>query len=193
MITNQVNIIMENKILKQTILIIGGCRSGKSRFALEHVNTNYAENKIFIATSQPFDEEMRQRIINHQKERGPEWTTVEAPYDLAEAVIEYGSKADVILADCLTLWTSNLILKNKTQNQMADYAEKLVKALNQTACSVIMVTNEVGTGIVPENKLARAFRDAAGMINQKIAGCVDRVILMVAGISVDVKQNLIKS
>lgn len=175
--------------MKEVLFVIGGCRSGKSRFALDHVNANYDENKLFIATSQPFDAEMRERIANHQKERGPEWKTVEAPFEVPEAIIEHGKNSSVILLDCLTLWTSNLILQNKNYQEMTKHADSLIEALNKASCSIVMVSNEVGTGIVPENKLARAFRDAAGMINQKAAGCANRVVWTVAGIPVTIKGN----
>ena len=167
--------------------IIGGCRSGKSRYALESANRYTPANKTFVATCMPLDDEMRERIARHREERGSEWITVEAPIELPEAILENSPSNDVILIDCLTLWINNLLMASETMETVFEHADRLLKSLEQATCSVILVSNEVGTGIVPENRLARLFRDAAGFTNQRVAAHADRVFWMVAGIPVQVK------
>ena len=175
--------------MKEAILVIGGCRSGKSRYALELAKQISRDRRIFIATCVPKDKEMEMRVARHKEERGKGWSTVEIPIRLPEAIIEYSSKSDLILVDCLTLWISNLILNNNDVD-ISKTALRLTRSLKDAQCPVIMVSNEVGTGIVPENRLARLFRDAAGIVNQNIATCSDRVIWMVAGIPVPIKESL---
>jgi len=172
--------------VKETLFVTGGCRSGKSGFALRFADHRF-KKKAFIATCRAQDKEMEQRIKEHQKVRGLEWQTVEVSTDLPDAVASNGDKGDVILIDCLTLWVSNLLAENKSQEEVLAQADALVQAINRAPCSVILVSNEVGTGIVPENELARRFRDIAGMVNQKVAACVNTVVWMVAGIAVVIK------
>lgn len=173
--------------MKETVLIIGGCRSGKSRHALEMADQAAGQEKIFIATLVPQDREMEERVHRHQKERDQSWQTHEAPLSLPEAVIEYQSENSVIVVDCLTLWLSNLIMENDDPEILNRQINKLTQAIETTAGSVYLVANEVGTGIVPENRLARLFRDAAGLCNQQVAACADKVIWMKAGIPVTIK------
>ena len=173
------------------MFVTGGCRSGKSKFALGYADGRFTQ-KLFMATCCAKDEEMRQRIKEHQKFRGSEWQTVEVPTALPEAVVSHGSKADVMLIDCLTLWVSNLLAENTSQEEILTRADALTQAINQAPCSVILVSNEVGTGIVPENELARRFRDVAGLVNQKVAACANRVVWMVAGIPVRIKGMLVE-
>jgi adenosylcobinamide kinase / adenosylcobinamide-phosphate guanylyltransferase len=175
---------MSEMTVKETIFVVGGCRSGKSRHALELAETISDIQRIFIATCVPYDEEMKDRVRRHQQDRGSTWITVDAPVELADAILKYSQNARVILADCLTLWMSNLLMGSEN---MESRVEELTKAINQAQCPVIVVSNEVGTGIVPENALARQYRDAIGFANQKVAACVDKVIWMVAGIPVMVK------
>ncbi len=175
--------------MKEIVLIIGGCRSGKSRYALELAKKTPGDRRIFIATCVPKDEEMEIRIARHKEERDKSWSTIEVPIRLSEAIIEYSRKSDLILIDCLTLWISNLILDNNDVD-ISEAALHLTKSLKDAQCPVIMVSNEVGTGIVPENDLARLFRDTAGIVNQNVAACSDRVIWMVAGIPVPIKGNV---
>jgi adenosylcobinamide kinase/adenosylcobinamide-phosphate guanylyltransferase len=172
--------------VKETILIIGGCRSGKSSHAL-HLADNLAGQKIFIATCVPRDREMEQRVLHHQKQRNPNWKTLEVPLLLSEAIRENSRRGHVILVDCLTLWINNLIMENNDPENIDMHIQKLIQSLEKTECPVILVSNEVGTGIVPENRLARLFRDVAGFANQKIAACVDSVVWMAAGIPVEIK------
>ena len=167
-------------------MIIGGCRSGKSGHAL-HLADPLAENKIFMATCVPRNKEMKQRVLHHQKQRNPNWKTLEVPIFLSEAIRENSGPGHVILVDCLTLWINNLLLEKYDPENIDRNIQKLVQSLEKTECPVILVSNEVGTGIVPENRLARLFRDVAGFANQKIGASVDRVIWMVAGIPVEIK------
>lgn len=175
--------------MKKTTLIIGGSRSGKSRHALEMAELISGSRRIFIATCVPHDTEMKERVARHKAERSLGWTTLEIPIALPEAVAEYSPKADVILIDCLTLWISNLLMENDDSQILEDHLENLSGALGQAQCQVILVSNEVGTGIVPENRLARRFRDLAGFVNQRIAECGETVIWMVAGIPVVIKNQ----
>ena len=173
--------------MKEIIFHIGGCRSGKSRQALETADGMPGENRIFIATCIPRDEEMKQRVAQHQKERSRNWQTVEAPIHLPQEIVEQSRQADVLLVDCLTLWISNLMLENEDDEKILDHIPSLIQALESAVCPVVLVSNEVGTGIVPENILSRRFRDLVGSTNQAVAGHADRVVWMVAGIPVRIK------
>ena len=172
---------------KQLTLLIGGCRSGKSRHAMKLAEACPGTHRVFIATCEPGDEEMRNRVARHRIERGDRWQTAEAPLKLAEAVERYGATADVLLVDCLTLWISNRILQRPDENKMVAEGERLTAALVKATCPVLVVSNEVGTGIVPENALARIYRDAVGTVNRIVAAAADDVIWMVAGIPVPIK------
>lgn len=146
------------------------------------------DTNLFIATGQAHDDEMRARIERHQKERGEQWQTVETPLDIAGNIERLGPGADIMLIDCLTLWTSNLMLAHDTDDKILSEMERLHRLISSSPCSVILVANEVGTGIVPENPLARRFRDLNGWCNQKIADACEQVIWMVAGIPVTIKS-----
>ncbi len=161
------------------VLIGGGSRSGKSRFALERARRE-GSKLVFIATAEPGDDEMRERITRHRVERGDEFRTVEAPVDLAGAI--RSSDGDAIVVDCLTLWLANT-MSNTIWGEFGDLKEA---ALSNSAC-VILVTNEVGCGIVPENALAREFRDRAGILNQRMAEIAVEVYWMVFGQPLRVK------
>ena len=165
-------------------LVLGGCRSGKSSHALK-IAEEITGRRIFIATLKPHDEEMQDRVLKHQEERkNRQWITVEEPMFLPSAIAENSKKADVVLVDCLTLWVSNLFMEAQDTDKAA---RDLIQAMNTASCPVILVSNEVGTGIVPENPMARQFRDVAGFINQQAAAAADRVVWMVAGIPVSIK------
>jgi len=172
--------------VKETLFVTGGCRSGKSKFALNFADRRF-ERKIFVATCQARDREMRRRIKEHQKMRGSDWQTIEVPTALSEAVASHSSYADVILIDCLTLWVSSLLAEGASEAEILACADALTQVIDEARCSVILVSNEVGTGIVPENGLARRFRDVAGLVNQKVAACVNSVVWMVSGIAVPIK------
>jgi adenosylcobinamide kinase / adenosylcobinamide-phosphate guanylyltransferase len=170
--------------VKEKIFVVGGCRSGKSRHALELAEKISDIHRVFIATCVPYDEEMKDRVRLHRQDRDLSWTTVDAPVELAEAILKSSQSGHVILADCLTLWMSNLFMESENVEKQV---EKLTTAIHQAQCPVVVVSNEVGTGIVPENALARQYRDAVGFANQKVAACVDKVIWVVAGIPVMIK------
>jgi len=168
------------------ICIIGGCRSGKSSHALE-LAEQISGKRSFLATCIPYDDEMKERVSNHQRERSKDWITIEAPVDLPGAILEHSKTSDVVLADCLTLWISNLLMKNISQPELASEVSRLTRSIQDAPATIILVSNEVGTGIVPENALARLFRDSAGFVNQKVAAATNKVIWMVAGIPVCIK------
>lgn len=171
-------------------LVLGGCRSGKSRYALERANAMAGADKLYLATSVPTDPEMEQRVARHQAQRGPDWQTIEEPVLIDESIAAAGRTARVILVDCLTLWTSNLLFEKTDEAGIMVAVDLLVKALEACACPVILVSNEVGYGIVPDNALAREFRDMAGLVNQRIAAAADQVVLCAAGIPLQIKPAL---
>ena len=163
-------------------LVLGGARSGKSRHA-EAVVTAMPGPWIYVATAEPFDDEMKTRIAEHRNRRGDGWLTVEAPLDLAGAL--EGAPADTaVLVDCLTLWLNNLMYKNR---DVEAEAARLEATLAARRGLVVLVSNEVGTGIVPDNAEARRFRDLQGRLNQRIAARADHVVFMVAGLPMVVK------
>lgn len=163
-------------------LVLGGARSGKSRYA-EGLIAAAGGKPVYIATAQALDEEMRRRIAQHRKRRDKSWTTVEAPLELAHALGAV-SPGGPVLVDCLTLWLSNLLLAKR---DLAGECDVLIDALEQCAAPVVAVSNEVGQGIVPETVLGRAFRDAQGILNQRVAALADRVVLMAAGLPLVLK------
>ncbi|MCR8549009.1 bifunctional adenosylcobinamide kinase/adenosylcobinamide-phosphate guanylyltransferase [Salipiger sp. P9] len=166
----------------KSILITGGVRSGKSRLA-ERMTLALGQPAIYIATAEPRDDEMADRIARHRARRGAEWQTLAEPMDLARVLRESDGGAPR-LVDCLTLWLSNLMLAERDWEAETD---ALAALLPRMRAPVVFVTNEVGAGIVPENALARAFRDAAGLVNQKIAAASDELWLCVAGYPMKVK------
>lgn len=174
---------------KDVTFVIGGCRSGKSSFALEQANGTKGKYKYFIATSVPMDSEMEKRVETHQQERGEDWVTIEEPVRIHEKIHEFSPKASVILVDCLTLWTSNLMALSYDAIQINGAIQDLENALENSECPIFLVSNEVGMGIVPENRLARQFRDIAGLVNQRMAKIADRVVMTVAGIDVQIKPR----
>jgi adenosylcobinamide kinase/adenosylcobinamide-phosphate guanylyltransferase len=162
-------------------LVIGGARSGKSRYA-ESLITALPPPWIYAATGQGLDAEMVARIEAHRARRGPGWTTVEAPRDLAATLTAHAETP--ILVDCLTLWLSNLMMADA---QLEPEIDRLAQALAKVAAPVVLVANEVGSGIVPDNALARRFRDLQGGLNQRIAALADQVVLVVAGLPLFLK------
>jgi adenosylcobinamide kinase/adenosylcobinamide-phosphate guanylyltransferase len=163
-------------------LVLGGARSGKSRHA-EALVTALPPPWLYIATGEPRDNEMAARIAAHRARRGVQWRTVEAPHDLAGALASAPAGA-AVLVDCLTLWLSNVMLAGAdVEVEIA----RLERALADRGGYTVLVANEVGLGIVPDNALARRFRDAAGRLNQRLAAAADRVVLLVAGVPVKVK------
>ncbi len=161
-------------------LVLGGARSGKSAFA----ESLFPKGGLYIATADILDAEMQARIELHKNRRGAGWTTLEAPLDLAGAL---GSHDQPALVDCLTLWTSNLLLAGRDASLEVEEVAVALQARSQDA---VLVSNEVGLGIVPDNALARAFRDQAGIVNQKVAAIADRVVFIAAGLPMVLKGSL---
>ena len=167
----------------RTLLVLGGARSGKSRHAQTRAEAE-AGALVYVATAQPFDGEMAERIARHRADRGPRWRTIEAPLDLAATIIAETRPDAVLLIDCLTLWASNLIF---AERDVAEATAALVAAIGATRGPLILVSNEVGLGIVPDNALARRFRDVAGTINQAVAAAVDEAVFLAAGLPIRLK------
>lgn len=163
-------------------LITGGSRSGKSAHAITLATANAsASRRYFIATAEALDDEMRARIAHHQVTRPPEFITIEAPLELEAAIAALASRAGVAVLDCLTLWVSNLMGQGLDDNAILARADALAAALRRAPLQIIVVTDEVGWGIVPDNPVARRFRDLLGWTNQKVAQVADEVLLMAAG------------
>jgi len=171
------------------ILVLGGCRSGKSNFAKQTADNLAMDKKIYLATCVPTDREMKKRVKRHQDDRGADWETIEEPIRIHETIDRACTQATVILVDCLTLWISNLLFQGKDEAGIMAAVDLLEEALNRSTCPVILVSNEVGYGIVPENSLARQFRDIAGLVNQRVARVVDEVVVSMAGIPVQIKPG----
>lgn len=166
-----------------SLLVLGGARSGKSRYAQARAEAIDAE-LVFIATAQAFDAEMAERIARHRDDRDGRWTTVEAPLELAAAIRAECREDRVLLIDCLTLWTSNLLL---AERDIPAAAAELIAAIDDAVGPLILVSNEVGLGIVPDNLLARRFRDEAGRVNQQVAAAVDEAMFVAAGLPLRLK------
>jgi adenosylcobinamide kinase / adenosylcobinamide-phosphate guanylyltransferase len=164
----------------QFILIGGGVRSGKSAFALARARSLGAR-RAFLATAQAFDGEMRQRIAAHRTERGPDFQTVEEPLRVPEALAALRD-VDVVVLDCLTLWLSNLLLADTPARQILERVDELAELLEKRPFHAIVVTNEVGMGIVPETPLGRAFRDLAGLSHQRLARRADEIDVAILGV-----------
>ncbi|HEX9662563.1 MAG TPA: bifunctional adenosylcobinamide kinase/adenosylcobinamide-phosphate guanylyltransferase [Candidatus Binatia bacterium] len=172
----------------QIILITGGARSGKSKYA-ELRAAALGSRRLYVATAEPKDEEMTRRIGEHKSRRGNEWTTIEESLELAEALLARRGQMDCALVDCLTLWLSNLLLQ-RDGKYAEEKVKELVEILPRLNFHVVLVTNEVGWGIVPDNMLARQFRDLAGWANQQIAAAANEVVLTVAGVPMIVKKEI---
>lgn len=162
----------------KSLLVLGGARSGKSRHA-QAIAEARGGDLVFIATAQAFDGEMTDRIARHRADRDARWRTIEAPLALAEAITAADRPGATILVDCLTLWASNLLLADADTDAAA---QALVATLSQTRAPIVLVSNEVGFGIVPDNALARRFRDVAGLLNQRVAAAVSAVDFVIAGL-----------
>lgn len=166
--------------MKQQYLILGGARSGKSHYA-EQLARQINDNVIYIATAQGNDSEMQQRIHQHQKSRPTHWKTVEEPIFLADTLLQHDHAGNVLLVDCLTLWLNNLLCKEDDQLLQQQLAH-LLEILPRLKSTVILVSNEVGMGVIPLGKLSRLFVDQSGYLHQKIAAQVEHVVLMHVGI-----------
>lgn len=187
------------------VMVTGGARSGKSAFAEQYASC-LGGSGMYVATAQIYDEEMQERVGRHQEQRaasGFPWTTVEEPYDLPGILRQEQSSAQVMLVDCLTLWLSNWLLRYEqeadAESRVTVQIDELLQALKQRrekesppgndSTPILLVTNEVGNGIVPEYKLGRQFRDLSGRLNQRLAAICDQVFLVTAGIPIELKRH----
>jgi adenosylcobinamide kinase/adenosylcobinamide-phosphate guanylyltransferase len=164
-------------------LVLGGARSGKTSHALGLAAAAGLE-RVYLATAQAFDEEMASRIARHRAERAEGWSTREEPFDLADAVSAEAAPGRIVLVDCLTLWLSNVML---AERDLVAARSGLLDAMRGARGPVIFVSNEVGLSIVPENALARRFRDEQGWLNQAVASAADRVVFVAAGLPIRLK------
>lgn len=170
--------------MSKLILVLGGARAGKSTFALRLAEERLGDGQgCFIATAQALDNEMAERIARHREERSASWITIEEPYQLDAALLQ-AAESRVVLIDCLTLFVSNWLLRSENE-AMQTIVERLLANVNSQ--TVICVSNEVGLGIVPDNPLARTFRDLLGRVNQQFAAAADEVYLLVAGLPLKLK------
>lgn len=167
------------------VLVVGGQRSGKSRFA-EGLVLGSGLAPVYLATAEAGDGEMRERIATHRGRRGPSWRTREEPLALPEAITAESTSATAVLVDCLTLWLANLMAAGR---DLAVEQARLAGALENAAGPVVLVSNEVGAGIIPANAMARTYADALGELNQRVAATVGRVVLMAAGQPLVIKPS----
>lgn len=184
---------------KKCILVLGGARSGKSKFALEMASRS-SDKVLFVATGEPLDEEMKQRIEEHKRSRPPTWRTVEVPTGVGRRIRKDIRDAQVVILDCLTLLVSNVIGECASETDAGEISvelveekldveiRELVECIEGTNASFVLISNEVGMGLVPENRLGRMYRDLLGSTNQTLARRADEVYLMVAGLAVDMKR-----
>ncbi len=180
--------------MARIVLVTGGSRSGKSAYA-QHLAEAHPGPRVFVATCPPVDEETRDRIRRHREaRRGKDWKTVEVTVDLVD-VLEKTPEYEVLLVDCLTLWINNLMYEAQQEGRQVHEDEvearcgELLDVSAERSGTVVFVTNEVGMGIVPEHPISRKYRDLVGRCNQVMAGRADRVVLMVAGIPMDLKRG----
>lgn len=172
-------------MLPSLTLVLGGAASGKSAFA-ERLATSCGLGLIYLATAEVHDDEMKEKVIKHKEMRGNGWTTIEAPLDVGPALA--GASIDsIVLLDCATMWLSNHLL---AEHDLKEAETDLIAALHQTQARVIVVSNEVGMSVVPENRLARQFRNAQGALNQRLAAEADLVVNVVAGLPQVLKGDL---
>ena len=175
---------------KELILILGGARSGKSAFA-ERL-ARQGRRVLFVATAEAHDEDMKRRITTHREQRPSAWDTLEEPVDLVAALRPVLDRYDTFLLDCLTLWVSNLLLSKRNNGnastEILASTGELVDLIEKTEATWILVSNEVGLGIVPSSVLGRAYRDTLGQVNQSVASRANRVCLMTAGLTLELKS-----
>jgi adenosylcobinamide kinase / adenosylcobinamide-phosphate guanylyltransferase len=172
--------------MSRITLVTGGVRSGKSRYALELGAAR--EHPVFVATAEPADEEMRTRIARHRAERAPRFQTVEEPLDLARALRALPAGTEIAVVDCLTVWLGNLMCRLGVAETYPEVGAFL-EVLDRPPCDLVLVTNEVGMGVVPVSDMGRAFRDLAGNVNQQAARRAGTVVLLVCGLPVFLKKE----
>jgi adenosylcobinamide kinase/adenosylcobinamide-phosphate guanylyltransferase len=171
--------------VRWSLLVLGGARSGKSRYALESAG----RAGVLVATAQAADPDMALRIERHRRERGPGWVTIEEPVDLVPALGALVDRADSVVVDCLTLWVGNRQLRGDTDEMILAEAEQLARLIAARPFDIVVVSNEVGEGVHPPTAIGLRFRDLLGRVNQRLAAACDRVVLMVAGLPVVVKDE----
>ena len=170
-------------------LVLGGARSGKSRYAQQLAEQS--RHVVFVATAKASDEEMRAKIARHREDRPKAWPTVEEPLDLPRVLAEHGLKSEVIVVDCLTIFAANLLeAEGEDGGAIEGRIEALCEALRAAQCDVVLVSNEVGSGVHPSHALGRRYRDLLGEINQRVARVADDVVLMVAGLPLALKGHV---
>ncbi len=171
--------------MPKIIYVTGGARSGKSSFALR-IAECYPK-RVFLATAEPFDEEMERRIARHREERSDMFQTMEEPVYPERIFMQLPEGTGVVLLDCLTVWTGNLMHHFGTSEQIERRIDAFLEALAAPPCDIVLVSNETGMGIVPENAMARQFRDIVGIINQKVASIADEAYFLCSGIPLKLK------
>jgi adenosylcobinamide kinase/adenosylcobinamide-phosphate guanylyltransferase len=177
----------KNKIgIPHSTLVLGGSRSGKSEFA-ENLVTRQYDKKTYVATMQAGDDELQMRIIDHKKRRGEDWNLIEEPLLLCKVLTDENNSTEVFLIDCITMWLSNMLMKNFSDFDIAEQVKQVGKIAQQRLRSIVFVANEVGMGIVPESQLSRRFRDLAGWTNQELATACDDVFFVAAGCPLQLK------
>lgn len=167
----------------ETTFVLGGARSGKSKFA-EDLILDTKHKPVYLATGRAFDDEMVSRIELHQERRGTKWKTIEEPLALVDALGSAAFPGNIVLVDCLTLWITNLMM---AEANVQKECEGLVRFLKESEVPIVLVSNETGLGITPENKMAREFIDLAGSVHQEVAGVCKNVYLVTAGIPQKIK------
>mgnify|MGYP001565696141 CR=1 FL=1 len=172
---------------KTVTLVTGGGRSGKSQYALERARRY--PRRVFVATAEPCDDEMKDRIARHRAGRDASFVTVEEPRDLAKAVQSLPPDMDVALVDCVTVWLGNLFHRHGGASESFPEVDQFLLLAARPPCHLILVANEVGMGIIPETELGRRFRDMAGFLNQKLAHLADEVVFLVSGIPMVIKKG----
>ena len=177
---------------KHLTLILGGARSGKSDFAQQRARKRGGDAVLFVATAEARDDEMCARIASHRAARPAAWQTLEAPREIARA-LESAAPARVIVVDCVTLWASNVLLAEELHapQAMAREMDALLAWHRANDAEIILVSNEVGMGLVPDNELGRAYRDLLGAVNKKLAEYADEVFLLVAGLPIEIKARAV--
>lgn len=169
----------------RVILVLGGTRSGKSRYAQTLAERTW-RRPLYLATAEVLDTEMAERVTLHKRQRGERWACVEEPLDVAGVISRQAPPRDGVLVDCATVWLTNVLLK-EGEAAIASRKSSLLDALRHPPCGVILVSNEVGMGIVPESRLGRQFRDLQGQLNQELAAAADTVVFVIAGLPMVLK------